>query len=247
MAHRVPSLRSGVHIVALLVGVAVLLTETPVGQTQPKHGTISNLSTVVDGDLVRVSYDLESDDPGVVFTVRLEFSQDGGQTYQAAETVDGDVGLVLRGQRLTIIWSAGRDIETVSFRGFELIFPFFSPCFYRQARAEYSQANGLYLGFPICPPRMAPLYTYRQRSARNACSSQHRPASEAVSLARAAVRATEGPAFRASADTAPNVCPFGRQVAGRTGRASACRHRQRPDPPQHVAEQPPQMSASRSQ
>ena len=119
MAHRVPSLRSGVHIVALLVGVAVLLTETPVGQTQPKHGTISNLSTVVDGDLVRVSYDLESDDPGVVFTVRLEFSQDGGQTYQAAETVDGDVGLVLRGQRLTIIWSAGRDIETVSFRGFE--------------------------------------------------------------------------------------------------------------------------------
>ena len=78
-----------------------------------------------------------------------------------------------------------------------LIFPFFSPCFYRQARAEYSQANGLYLGFPICPPRMAPLYTYRQRSARNACSSQHRPASEAVSLARAAVRATEGPAFRA--------------------------------------------------
>ena len=119
MAHRVPSLRSGVHIVALLVGVAALLTETPVGQTQPKHGTISNLSTVVDGDLVRVSYDLESDDPGVVFTVRLEFSQDGGQTYQAAETVDGDVGLVLRGQRLTITWSAGRDIETVSFGGFE--------------------------------------------------------------------------------------------------------------------------------
>ena len=99
MTHRVLSLRSGVHILALLAGVAALLIESPAGQTQPQHGTISNLSTAVDGDLVRVSYDLESDNPNVVFTVRLEFSQDGGETYQAAEAVESSPFLVetLRG------------------------------------------------------------------------------------------------------------------------------------------------------
>ena len=43
-------------------------------------------------------------------------------------------------------------------------------------------------GFPICLPQMAPLNTRRPPSARNSCSSQHRPASEAVSSARGDVR-----------------------------------------------------------
>ena len=50
-------------------------------------------------------------------------------------------------------------------------------------------------GFPICLPQMAPLYTRRPPSARNSCSSQHRPASEAVSSARGDVRSTGGPVF----------------------------------------------------
>ena len=33
--------------------------------------------------------------------------------------------------------------------------------------------GGIYVGFPIYLPRMAPLYTRRQPSARNSCSSQH--------------------------------------------------------------------------
>ena len=84
---------------------------------------------------------------------------------------------------------------------------------------EHHQVPGrrLNLGFPICPPRMAPLYTQRQRSARNPCSSQHRPASEAVSSARAAVRPLKSLRSGRSADTAPDVCPFGRQVAAPHG------------------------------
>ena len=79
------------------------------------------------------------------------------------------------------------------------------------------ELQGFNLGFPICPPRMAPLYTQRQRSARNPCSSQHRPASEAVSSARAAVRPLKSLRSGRSADTAPDVCPFGRQVAAPHG------------------------------
>ena len=43
---------------------------------------------------------------------------------------------------------------------------------------------------------MTPLYIQRQRSARNSCSLQHRPALKAVSSVRAAVRPAEVSAFR---------------------------------------------------
>ena len=59
-------------------------------------------------------------------------------------------------------------------------------------------------------------------SARNSFPSQHRPASETVSSDRAAVRPTEVPAFRHSAVTAPDVCPFvTRRAALRVPRQSA--------------------------
>ena len=77
----------------------------------------------------------------------------------------------------------------------------------------------LKLGFPICPPRMAPLYTQRQRSARNPCSSQHRPASEAVSSARAPVRPLKSLRSGRSADTAPDVLSV-RSPGGRAARAA---------------------------
>ena len=62
-----------------------------------------------------------------------------------------------------------------------------------------SRVHPKYPRFPICLPQMAPLYTRRPPSARNACSSQHRhrPASEAVSSARGDVRSTGGPVFQA--------------------------------------------------
>ena len=66
-------------------------------------------------------------------------------------------------------------------------------------------------GFPICLPEMAPLYTRRPPSARNSCSSQHRPASEAVSSARGDVRSTGGPVFPAFLRHRSTRGPFLRQ------------------------------------
>ena len=94
---------------------------------------------------------------------------------------------------------------------------------------------------------MAPLYTRRQPSARNACSSQHRPASEAVSSARAAVPPTDVPAFRAFRRHRSRRVSLLRQAGCAARAASVCRHRQRPDPPQHVAEQPPGQMPFRQQ
>ena len=94
---------------------------------------------------------------------------------------------------------------------------------------------------------MAPLYTRRQPSARNSCSSQHRPASEAVSSARAAVPPTDVPAFRAFRRHRSRRVSLLRQAGCAARAASVCRHRQRPDPPQHVAEQPPGQMPFRQQ
>ena len=66
-------------------------------------------------------------------------------------------------------------------------------------------------GFPICLPQMAPLNTRRPPSARNSCSSQHRPASEAVSSARGDVRSTGGPVFPAFLRHRSTLGPFLRQ------------------------------------
>ena len=66
-------------------------------------------------------------------------------------------------------------------------------------------------GFPIYLPEMAPLYTRRPPSARNSCSSQHRPASEAVSSARGDVRSTGGPVFQAFLRHRSTLGPFLRQ------------------------------------
>ena len=95
-------------------------------------------------------------------------------------------------------------------------------------------------GFPICLPWMAPLYT---REPPTAQKSVRRPI---VQLLRPSLRLAltcdrlEPLRSGHSSHTAPHLCPFFAQggfVA--LGRASACRHRQRPDPPQHVAEEPP--------
>ena len=106
-------------------------------------------------------------------------------------------------------------------------------------------------GFPFCLPWMAPLYTRGPPRPRDFVRRTHRPTPEAVTSARADVRPTGAPAFRAFLRHRSTLVPFLRQAGFvALGRASACRHRQRPDPPQHVAEQPSGQiypSASRSQ
>ena len=96
--------------------------------------------------------------------------------------------------------------------------------------------------------RMAPLYT---RGPPTAQKSVRRPI---VQLLRPSLRLAltcdrlEPLRSGHSSHTVPHLCPFFAQkgfVA--LGRASACRHRQRPDPPQHLAEEPPVQMPFRQQ
>ena len=70
MTPQVASLRSGVHILALLLGLAALPTESPAGHTQPLHGCVTNLSVVIEGGMIHASYDMESDGADMMFMVR---------------------------------------------------------------------------------------------------------------------------------------------------------------------------------
>ena len=107
-------MRSTSKTLTTSLALALLLTQPVGGQAQPQHGRVTNQNVVIDGSMVYVSYDMESDNPDMMFTVRLEFSLDGGETYQTAATVEGAVGLVPHGQRMTITWAAAQDTETIS-------------------------------------------------------------------------------------------------------------------------------------
>ena len=101
----------------LLVFTALLaFVPSAIGHSQgPASGNVSNLSSVVRGGLVEVSYDLGTDNPARRFSVALEVSADGGQTFEIVpRTVSGDVGATVAGgtgKRIT--WEAARDVETV--------------------------------------------------------------------------------------------------------------------------------------
>ena len=47
---------------------------------------------------------------------------------------------------------------------------------FRALQWDFGDFESIKPGFPICLPQMAPPYTQRRPSARNSCSSQHRPA-----------------------------------------------------------------------
>jgi hypothetical protein len=100
-------------IVGGVLGLTVLLVPS-VGATQTA-GPAVNLSSVVRGGVVVVSYDLMSTDPNAVFSVALEASSDGGKTYTVhPRTVKGDVGAAVRpGTGKQITWEAARDVESL--------------------------------------------------------------------------------------------------------------------------------------
>jgi hypothetical protein len=105
------------HTRPLLVITALLWLMPPAaGHGQPPTpGTVSNLSSVVRGGLVVVSYDLTTDNPSRRFSVALTVSDDEGQTFEIIpRTVSGDVGAtVVGGTGKRITWEAARDVETV--------------------------------------------------------------------------------------------------------------------------------------
>ena len=102
------------RVLVVALGLVMSVVAPDPTAAQPVHGRITNVSTAVEFGVGRISYDLGSDNPDVVFRVRLDVSQDGGETFFEVETVEGDVGLVTQGQGLLIAWSAARDTEALS-------------------------------------------------------------------------------------------------------------------------------------
>src|SRR5262245_33679481 len=76
--------------------------------------------TQLAGGVVQITYDLISDDPRAVFSVTLDASDDGGQTWTLKpKSITGDVGPnVSAGRGKRILWEAGRDVETPRFDQF---------------------------------------------------------------------------------------------------------------------------------
>src|SRR5262245_2311406 len=100
----------------IIVGIvaAAAMTYPPVAIAQNPTAAV-NISSVVRGGVVVVSYDLVSSDPAAMYTVALEESSDGGKTYGVQQkTVKGDVGTsVHAGTGKQITWEVARDVENL--------------------------------------------------------------------------------------------------------------------------------------
>lgn len=94
------------------VVAAAMLTAPAVASAQTANPAV-NVSAVVRGGVVVVSYDLLSADPNAVFTIALEASSDLGKTYGVQpKTVKGDVGTGVKpGVGKQITWEAASDVE----------------------------------------------------------------------------------------------------------------------------------------
>jgi hypothetical protein len=95
--------------VVATIGVAsAALAQTP--------GPASNISSVVRGGVVVVSYDLAPTNASSEFSILLEASSDGGKTYTVRpQTVKGDVGPAVRaGIGKQITWEAAKDVESLT-------------------------------------------------------------------------------------------------------------------------------------
>ena len=89
-------------------------------------------------------------------------------------------------------------------------------------------------GFPFCPPDQG-LYTPTRLSARQISSSHVVPLPAEAALD---VEPTRAPAFRPFLRHRSTLMLFLRRSSAVSGRPLSSRHWQRPEPPQHVAEQP---------
>ena len=105
---RIATLRQ--HVFALLGSLAA----AAVCSAQAANPAV-NISSVVRGGVVVVSYDLVSPDPGAQFSVVLDVSSDGGKTFSVRpRTLTGDVGSSVRtGSGKQITWEAARDVENL--------------------------------------------------------------------------------------------------------------------------------------
>lgn len=102
------------RIIRTSVAVVTVLAAARAGHTQTR-GPAPNVTAVVRGGVVIVSYDLPSTDPAANFSVALEVSDDGGKTYNVRpRTLSGDIGAAVRaGTGKQITWEAARDVENL--------------------------------------------------------------------------------------------------------------------------------------
>jgi hypothetical protein len=100
------------RIVPVALGLAAFVL--PPAATAQQLNPAVNVSSVVRGGVVVVSYDL-SGTANAVFEVQLEASSDGGKTYAVRpKSVTGDVGPAVRsGAGKQITWEAARDVENL--------------------------------------------------------------------------------------------------------------------------------------
>jgi hypothetical protein len=97
-----------------VLGVLGSLAAAGVCSAQAANPAV-NISSVVRGGVVVVSYDLVSSDPAAQFSVALDVSADGGRTFALRpKTLKGDVGAAVRtGAGKQITWEAARDVENL--------------------------------------------------------------------------------------------------------------------------------------
>ena len=107
-------MRAG-EIVRKLVFLPALLAVATVCEAQTADPAV-NITAVVRGGVVIVSYDLVSDNPTAEFSVTLEASSNGGKTYDVRpKTVKGDIGPAVRaGTSKQISWEASQDVENLA-------------------------------------------------------------------------------------------------------------------------------------
>lgn len=106
-------MRSGKKILKVVVLLAMVAVAR-VGLAQTA-GPAVNISAVVRGGVVVISYDLVSNNPAAEYSIALEASSDGGKTYTVhPKAVKGDVGPSVRaGIGKQITWQAAQDVENL--------------------------------------------------------------------------------------------------------------------------------------
>ena len=102
-------------------------------------------------------------------------------------------------------------------------------------------------GISVLPALDGPFIHPKGAERTKLCASLNRPAPEAVTSARADGRPTGAPWFQALLRHRSTVGPFLLGISSVSGRRLSSGHRQCPDPPEHVAEQPPGQMPFRQQ
>ena len=117
------------YVAATLIAIAIVAAaHASAGRTRPNEQVFVTPRAQAENvrfaqprpGLIEVTYDLVSDDPRAVFSVTLDASDDGGQTWNVKpKNMTGDVGAnVTPGTGKRIVWEAGKDVEVLKFDQF---------------------------------------------------------------------------------------------------------------------------------